>query len=41
MRIVQLNSDELRQTVIIRAVLLAVVAQDILQRRAGKDDCCF
>ena len=37
MRIVQLDSNKLRQAVIVRAVLLAVVAQDILQRRAGKD----
>ena len=34
MRIVQLDSNKLRQAVIVRAVLLAVVAQDILQRRA-------
>ena len=37
MRIVQLNSDELRQTVIIRAVLLAIVAQNVLQRCAGEN----
>ena len=37
MGVVQLNGNELRQTVIVRAVLRAVVAQDILQRGAGED----
>ena len=37
MRVVELDGDELRQAVIIRAVLLTVIAEDILQGRAGED----
>ena len=36
-RVVELDGDELRQAVIIRAVLLTVIAEDILQGRAGED----